>query len=106
MRNDPPGWSEGEDGGASGWPDPALERAREEAEGVEVFEEPSAEEALLQEREEAQGIELFVDPDAVIPATALREGSPEHEALVGDQVGLERDADDANHGRADQESWE
>ena len=50
MRNDPPGWSEGEDGGASGWPDPALVRAREEAEGVEVFEEPFAEEVLLQER--------------------------------------------------------
>lgn len=71
-----------------------------------VLRGPFANEALLQKREAAQGIGLFADPDAVIPPTALREGSPGHEALVGNQVRLERDATDENHERTNEESWE
>ncbi len=51
-------------------------------------------EALVVEREEAEGVELFVDPDAVVPATALKEGSPGDEALEADRVGLGLDEED------------
>jgi hypothetical protein len=68
--------------------DPSLERAREEAEGTELLERPERGGSLEREREEAQGVELFADPDATLPATALREGSPGHEVLTGNSVGL------------------
>jgi hypothetical protein len=71
------------------WLDPSLQHAREQADGVELFEDPFADEAVLAAREEAEGVEVFAPPEAVIPATALREGSPGHEAYGGDQVGLE-----------------
>lgn len=73
------------------WRDPSLERAREEAAGVELFEDPFGDGAVLAAREEAEGVEVFAPPEAVIPALALREGSPGHEAYGGDQVGLEVD---------------
>lgn len=37
------------------WRDPSLEHAREEADGIELHEDPFGDEALLAEREEAQG---------------------------------------------------
>jgi putative phosphoribosyl transferase len=83
--------------------DPLLERAREDASGVALYEDASAGEALLAEREEAQGVELFDEPDGVVPAGALREGSPGHEVLVGDQVGLEREAEVPTSDRATEE---
>jgi hypothetical protein len=72
-------------------PDPLLERAREDAQGSELLEAPESGSSLEQEREAAQGTEVFEDPDAILPATVLKEGSPGHESLTGDAVGLERD---------------
>lgn len=66
--------------------DPSLERAREEAEGTDVFEGPGGG-SLEREREDAQGIEVFTDPDVTIRRSALVEGSPGHETLTGDAVG-------------------
>lgn len=71
--------------------DPFLEHAREEAEGTELLEPHVPDGSLEKEREEAQGIEVFADPDATLPATVLKEGSPGHEILTGDNVGLGRD---------------
>lgn len=51
-------------------------------------------EVLVVEREEAEGVELFADPDAVVPATALKEGSPGDETLEGDGTGLVPDEED------------
>jgi hypothetical protein len=84
--------------------DPFLEHAREEAEGTELSERPMRDGSLEKEREEAQGIEVFADPDATLSATVLREGSPGHEILTGDNVGLGRDDEED---RADQpeEDW-
>jgi hypothetical protein len=75
--------------------DPVLEAAREEAEGVEVFESPVPEEAIaLAESEAAQGVESFDNPDAVISPAAAREGKPGHEMLTGEQAGLDWANDD------------
>lgn len=81
-------------------PDRLLEYAKEEAEGIEVYEDPFADEAPHLEREEAQGVEVFVDPDAVIPSAALKEGPPGHELLAGDQVRLEENGDEEARERA------
>ena len=70
--------------------DPALERAREEAEGTEILASPELGGSLEMEREEAQGVEVFEDPDATLRADALKEGSPGHELLTGNNVGLGR----------------
>jgi hypothetical protein len=37
---------------------------------------------------------VFEDPDATLPASALKEGSPGHEILTGDAVGLGREDDE------------
>ena len=87
------------------WRDPLVERAREEADGLELFEDPFADRAVLAEREEAQGVELFADPDAVVPARALQEDTDGHETLVAEQAGLEPD-DDETRAPSDEESWE
>jgi putative phosphoribosyl transferase len=79
--NDTPAW------------DPFLERAREEAQGTELYEDPFGR-SLQVEREQAQGVDVFVDPDAIVPVKALTEGSPGHEALTGDQVELRRDEEE------------
>lgn len=78
--------------------DPYLERAREEAEGIEVYEDPSHRGFLDVAREEAQGVELFSDPDAMLPVQALREGSPGSESLTGDNLGLGRDGEEERDG--------
>ena len=84
-------------------PDRFLQLAKEEAEGIEVYEDPFADEALRLEREEAQGVEVFVNPDSVIPSAALSEGSPGQEQLVGDQIGLEQDGEEETRERAGEE---
>lgn len=81
---------------------PSGERAREEADGFALYTDPFADELLLREREEAEGVELFEDPDAAIPAAALREGAPGHEALVGDEAGLGRNGEDETRERAEE----
>lgn len=78
--------------------DPYLERAGEEAEGVEVYEDPAPGGFLEVAREEAQGVELFSDPDATLPARALREGSPGHETLTSDNLGLGLDGEEERDG--------
>lgn len=40
--------------------------------------------ALEVEREEAQGVEVFEDPDATIPRSDLKAGPPGEETLEGD----------------------
>jgi len=55
--------------------DPSMERAREEAQGTEVFEDPLGR-SLQVEREQAQGVDVFADPDATVHVKALTEGSP------------------------------
>ncbi len=73
--------------------DPSMGRAREEAQGTEVFEDPLGR-SLQVEREQAQGVDVFADPDAIVPVKALTEGSPGHEALTGDQVESRRDEEE------------
>lgn len=65
--------------------DRRLARAKEEAEGTELQEDPYAGDILEVEREEAQGIELFEDPDATTPVEDLKQGAPGRESLVGDE---------------------
>jgi pimeloyl-ACP methyl ester carboxylesterase len=79
--NDTPAW------------DPLLERAREEAQGPELYEDPLGR-SLQVEQEQAQGVDVFTDPDATVPAKALTEGSPGHESLTGDQVESRRDEEE------------
>jgi hypothetical protein len=47
---------------------------------------------------------VFANPDAVVPATALVEGSPGHETFVGDQAGLGRDPESDTRERPTEES--
>lgn len=74
--------------------DPFLEREREEAEGTELQMDPSLGAGLERAREEAQGVEIFEDPDATLPAGALKEGSPGHEAFTEDALGRRVDEDE------------
>jgi hypothetical protein len=73
---------------------PFLDRAKEEAEGTELMEPLLHGAFLEQEREEAQGVEVFEDPDATLPSSALKGGSPGHEILTCDAVGLGREDDE------------
>lgn len=84
--------------------DPFLEHAEEEAEGTELLKPLHHGAFLEQEREEAQGVEVFKDPDATLPASALKEGSPGHEILTGDAVGLGREDDEEREDQSE-ESW-
>lgn len=83
--------------------DPSLEHAREEAEGTELLESPEHEALLEREREDAQGVEVFEDPDATLPASALKEGSPGHETLSGNSLGLGREEDEDREDQS--EDW-
>jgi putative phosphoribosyl transferase len=69
--------------------DPHLARAREDAEGVAVYEIPDAGAEVITEAEEAQGVEYFEDPDRVLPPLTTKQGAPGHEALVGDEIARE-----------------
>lgn len=60
----------------------------------ETDEVPFEGAAELVEREEAQGVEVFAMPEAVIPATAMREGSPGEATYAAQRVGLGRDDDE------------
>jgi hypothetical protein len=80
------------------WRDREVEAAREEANGVELFEDAFDDEATVAAREEAQGVAVFDDPDAVIPASALREGAPGHETLTAEQAGFGRDVSEPEEG--------
>ncbi|HEX6220752.1 MAG TPA: hypothetical protein VF115_06635 [Acidimicrobiia bacterium] len=84
--------------------DPFLEHAEEEAEGTELVEPLHHGASLEQVREEAQGVEVFEDPDATLLASALKEGSPGHETLTADAVGLGRE-DDEDRDDQEEESW-
>lgn len=77
-------------------PDPRLDRAREEAEGTEFFGDPFADMALEIEREEAEGVEIFADPYNVVLRLTLKEGSPGHETLTGEEltIGWEQEEDE------------
>lgn len=82
--------------------DPMVEAEREEANGVELFEDASAGQVLLVAREEAQGVELFEDPDAVMPATALRQGAPGHESFGGDLAAFRPDEEEIRERESDE----
>lgn len=71
----------------------ALERAREDAEGVEVHDNQFRGRSLEREREEAEGVEVFENPDATIPPAAVTEGRPGEEFLSGDMLVEEDEAD-------------
>lgn len=67
--------------------DPRLDRAREEAAGVEVFDDTTdAPASVLREAEDAQGVESFADPDSMLPAEAITEGPPGDESLTAADV--------------------
>lgn len=74
--------------------DPFLVHAEEGAEGTELVEPLRHGASREQEREEAQGVEVFEDPDATQSAPALKEGAPGHETLTGNAVGLGRKDDE------------
>jgi hypothetical protein len=82
--------------------DPFLESAREAAEGTELQEDPYGGSSLEVEREEAQGIEVFADPDSTRERTVLVEGSPGHETLTGDGVGLVKNGEEHRETEEDQ----
>ncbi|CAN5844749.1 hypothetical protein BH23ACT4_BH23ACT4_05920 [soil metagenome] len=63
--------------------DRALERAREDAEGFEVHDNPIPDRALEREREDAEGVEVFENPDATISPAVVAEGGPGEEFLSG-----------------------
>ena len=73
--------------------DLALERAREDAEGVEIHDNEGRGRALEREREEAEGVEVFENPDATIPPAAVTEGGPGEEFLSGAMLVEEDEAD-------------
>ncbi|MGD2101082.1 MAG: hypothetical protein PVG83_02520 [Acidimicrobiia bacterium] len=81
--------------------DPFIERAHEEAQGVEIQSQPTEGGGLEQAREEAQGVEVFEDPDATVPAEILKEGSPGHEVFTEEALGLRTDEDEE---RVDEQS--
>lgn len=84
--------------------DPRLDVAREEAEGVEFFANPTADElTAARSAEEAEGVQSFTNPDAVIPPTAATEDDPGHEALTAEEAGFDVDSDEY---RAAEEDWE
>ncbi len=55
----------------------------------ELTEDAHSHNALETAREASQGVDLFEDPDAALPATDLAEGSPGHEILTAQGLGLE-----------------
>ncbi len=59
----------------------ALERAREDAEGVDIHDSQNPSRALEREREEAEGVEVFENPDATISLAVVTEGGPGEEFL-------------------------
>lgn len=73
-------------------------------EGTELLEPLHHGAFLEQEREEAQAVKVFEDPDTTLPVSALKEGSPGHEMLTGDAVGL-GSADDEDREDQTEESW-
>lgn len=73
--------------------DQYLERATEDAEGIEPLEPRDHDGLLAREREEAEGVDVFENPDATLPVESLREGAPDHEVLTADGVGLARDGE-------------
>lgn len=70
-----------------------LERATEDAEGIEPLEPRDQDGLLAREREEAEGIDVFENPDATLPVESLREGAPDQGVLTADGVGLARDGE-------------
>jgi predicted alpha/beta-hydrolase family hydrolase len=90
-------------GQKSSEPDPLLEKAGEEAEGTDLYEDAYRTETLRAAREEAQGVEVFEEPDAEIPVAALKEGSPGHETLTGDALGRGRDGEDERPEEGDED---
>lgn len=62
------------------------ERAREDAEGTGIWDTHAGFGSLEHEREEAEGVEVFEDPDATTETEVLVEGSPGHEMLAADSV--------------------
>lgn len=83
--------------------DPALQRAREEAEGTDLLERPERGSPIERQREHAEGVTVYADPDAVIPACSLTEGPPGEEHLTGNAIGLGRD-DNGEHRPATDEA--
>lgn len=73
--------------------DLALERAREDAEGVEIHDNRDGGRALEREREEAEGVEVFENPYATVPPAAVTEGRPGEEFLSGDML-VDEDEED------------
>ena len=66
------------------WRDPSperfdalLARAREEAEGVDVFGDPDGSALVFAQREEAEGIELFEDAASAVSGTSAATGDDE-----------------------------
>ena len=75
--------------------DPRLEVAREEAEGYELFADPTAEDrTAARHAEDAEGVATFANPDAAISPMAAREDDPGHEALTADGAGFDVDGDE------------
>lgn len=84
--------------------DPFLEHAEEESEGTELVEPRRHGAFLEQEREEAQVSKCSRIPDVTLPASAFKEGSPGHETLTANAVGLRRE-DDEDREDQSEESW-
>ena len=59
--------------------------------------------AIESAREEAQGVEVFEDPDANLPGELRKEGPPGQEVLTGDAAGLAREDDRDQDGESEPE---
>jgi hypothetical protein len=71
--------------------DPYFERVND-GNGSES-QVPFGDSRLEKEREEAQGVEVFEDPDDTIPRTRLVEGSPGQESLSAESPDPDLDDD-------------
>jgi hypothetical protein len=83
-----------------------LERAAQEAEGIDLFEQPLAGMESARAREQAQGVEVFANPDAEVPVTTLVQGPPGEEILDGERVGLIRNGEDFDRGRDEGDEYQ
>lgn len=74
--------------------DDFREDAPEEVTDAEAPIDPLDERSLEHAREDAQGVEVFEDPDAAMTGRLLQEGAPGHQSLTGSHLERDDDEDD------------
>lgn len=72
-------------------PDLPIEDEAPERAKVEGLRAGDVHHKLAREREEAEGVEVFEDPDAVLPGELVQEGVQGEELLASDEWTAEED---------------